>query len=272
MSSRSVFARRCSRVAEHLDLTDTGLGGGAVVATLTTTYDHDANGNVVRVVDPSGNVSTRAYDALDRRTVTGFADATAEQIAYDSAGNVVRRRGGNGVVTSFRYDPLNRRLRTDVDASAAAGLVLEGETFASTGYDGAGRPVREANDFVIITRDFSSATVSTKVRSGYSATSQYPRHVLLCRLLFFIGALKDAGAARVTALLRCGLFLTFSGVMPKPLAAYKVFCCDGPYISSCPRTSELANRASLLLRIIGKGDKERRVPLPQPHTRIRGSV
>jgi YD repeat-containing protein len=145
------------RIAEHLDLTATGLGGGPVITTLTTAYDYDTNGNVVRVTDASGNAVSRDYDALDRRTATGFSDATSELVVYDPAGNIVRRRDGNGVVAHFGYDPMNRRVRTDIDASGVAGgIVLEGETFSSVVYDGVGRAVRESNDFVTVTRLYDS--------------------------------------------------------------------------------------------------------------------
>jgi RHS repeat-associated protein len=58
----------------------------------TTTYVHDANGNVTSVIDPNGNVTTISYDNMDRRSTLTTPRAPGEKTVtrwnYDPAGNI----------------------------------------------------------------------------------------------------------------------------------------------------------------------------------------
>lgn len=91
-------------------------GGGG---TVTTTTQYDANGNVVQVTDPNGNIATFAYDALDRlisKTIQrggGVSDTVS--YTYDQTGQVgllSYKTNGNGAITRYSYDALNRLVRT----------------------------------------------------------------------------------------------------------------------------------------------------------------
>jgi RHS repeat-associated protein len=143
--ARTEFDLYNRRLAEHRELTATGVGDGSPEAIATTRYVRDGNGNAVRVVDALGRRTGYRYDALDRQRVTVFPDGTEMRIAYDPDGHVVRTVDNSGVRRQHRIDALGRTTRVDIEASGAAGV--EGATFEEYGYDGLGRRVTEANNF-----------------------------------------------------------------------------------------------------------------------------
>jgi YD repeat-containing protein len=78
----------------------------------TTTTVYDAVGNVWRVEDPLGRVTSYGYDALDRleRVTEAFGTTFARdtKTKYDPAGNVWWTEDPRGTITSFAYDRVNR--------------------------------------------------------------------------------------------------------------------------------------------------------------------
>lgn len=73
---------------------------------------YDLNGNVVTVSDANGNVITNTYDALNRvLTETTVSNDTSKNISksftYDIMGRV-KSKVNNGVSTSYEYDSLGR--------------------------------------------------------------------------------------------------------------------------------------------------------------------
>ena len=114
----------------------------------TTTYEYDADGNVVESVGALGNVhpegsserdahaSRSGYDALGRAVwqempvaPNGLRPRTAT--GYDVAGNVAWQQDARGFTSSYGYDPLNRAVA---------------ETMPDGDGTGAGRVVRHAFD------------------------------------------------------------------------------------------------------------------------------
>jgi RHS repeat-associated protein len=98
-------------------------------------YQYDANGNLLKEIDPLGRETTYAYDELDRVVTETLPDpdgpnnvdgdlnliAPLTTTKYDGYGNVasVLERRGNGVnqrTTKYAYDSRNRRIEEIFDA------------------------------------------------------------------------------------------------------------------------------------------------------------
>ncbi|WP_229804756.1 LysM peptidoglycan-binding domain-containing protein [Paludibacterium paludis] len=124
-------------------------GGATTTTTVTTRYEYNGLGKVVRKIDGAGGVSDWQYDALGRevrRQEAGFTDFEGQVVRpttdteYDGVGNVVRsvRRGKDDNRESDDQITVNRygaggRLTSQTDA---AGATTEYE------YDAAGNVTR----------------------------------------------------------------------------------------------------------------------------------
>jgi RHS repeat-associated protein len=75
-----------------------------------TTYAHDLLGNLVRVTNAAGNVTTVSWDSLGRKLVGCDPDTGCSSFTYDAAGRVLTYRDAKGQVTRFTYDAVGRRL------------------------------------------------------------------------------------------------------------------------------------------------------------------
>uniref|UniRef100_A0AAU2V2F5 FG-GAP-like repeat-containing protein n=1 Tax=Streptomyces sp. NBC_00003 TaxID=2903608 RepID=A0AAU2V2F5_9ACTN len=80
---------------------------GADAAKFTTTYGYDKNGNLTQTVDPTGAVTSTAYDAFNRPTLVTDALGQATKSEYDAAGNLVRSTDPLGKATAYTYTPSN---------------------------------------------------------------------------------------------------------------------------------------------------------------------
>ncbi len=74
----------------------------------TTRYSYNPLGNLVKVIDNAGNVTTMAYDALSRKTAMSDPDMGDWTYDYDPNGNLVMQTDNRGQGVAFRYDALNR--------------------------------------------------------------------------------------------------------------------------------------------------------------------
>jgi len=63
------------------------------------TYEHDLNGNVVRVTDALGNATNRVYDSLERVVEVINPQGHSKHFAYDAVGNITQVTDENGNVT-----------------------------------------------------------------------------------------------------------------------------------------------------------------------------
>ncbi len=103
----------------------------------TWTYDNDAQGNLVRQIDPLNHITQYGYDAMGRETKRQFGMVGAEQTrsydlesrlstlvdysglpsteyVYDTQGRLTQRRQADGQVFDFGYEPSGqRRYMTD---------------------------------------------------------------------------------------------------------------------------------------------------------------
>ncbi|WP_432199761.1 polymorphic toxin-type HINT domain-containing protein [Erythrobacter sp. W53] len=103
----------------------------ASTSTITTTYQYDANGNVVKLTDPNGNTTWSYYDKAGRKTAQVDGERYRTDWTYDSEGNVTRERryinaaanptstttppnvssnSGLDRITDFTYDKVGNRL------------------------------------------------------------------------------------------------------------------------------------------------------------------
>ena len=145
------------KVHEIRELTDTGLGSGAVMGTIVTQFEYDENGNLSAHIDGNGNRVAQVFDALDRRTSVVYADASTYRTEYDADDNIVVIEDNNGLIRRFTYDALGRTFRVDADRSGLApGVLVEGENFEQYSYDGMGRTLSEINDFAAVLKKVDS--------------------------------------------------------------------------------------------------------------------
>jgi RHS repeat-associated protein len=79
--------------------------------TYTTTYAYNGLGNLTRILDAQGNVTSSSYDALGRRLTLDNPDQGLRRFAYDNAGNLLQSMDAKGQVIDYRYDAANRLLQ-----------------------------------------------------------------------------------------------------------------------------------------------------------------
>ncbi|MEY3083164.1 MAG: hypothetical protein RJA94_3149, partial [Pseudomonadota bacterium] len=85
---------------------------------LTTHYQRDGLGRIVRVVDPVGNQWLYGYDGLGRRTGVSDPDLGSWSYAYDNASRLVSQTDAKGQRTALSYDAMSRVTRKDVHTAA----------------------------------------------------------------------------------------------------------------------------------------------------------
>jgi RHS repeat-associated protein len=93
-----------------------------------TTFGYDPNRNRTSLTDANGNLTSYAYNADDELTTVTRADGTTLSYAYDGDGNQTAQTNAPGHTTSYGYDPLNRVISTTDPLGRTT----------SYGYDGAG--------------------------------------------------------------------------------------------------------------------------------------
>lgn len=146
---------------------------------VTTAYEYDLVGNLLRLVDANNNATTYAYDDLDRLTREETAAGQVTSYVYDDMGNLIELVNPRTFATSFTYDRANR-LATSTDA------------FQQTirySYDRNGNLVTQTDPLNIVTRYAYDAldrldALTLNERPGEPATSarnvttrfRYDRH------------------------------------------------------------------------------------------------
>ncbi len=103
-------------------------------------YDYDAAGNVRRVTDPAGKITTYAYDLMNRMTAMVQPGSVVTGYDYDEQGNLVLVTDPENVATQYVVDDLGRTVRiVSPDAGTTAYL-----------FDEAGNPVSKTDGNGII--------------------------------------------------------------------------------------------------------------------------
>lgn len=122
---------------------------------LTTAYQYDANGNVVKMTDANSNATFSYYDKLGRKTAQADSDRYLTTWAYDSEGNVLtEKRSANqatvpvvGTIPTVVADAVNDRTTTFI-------------------YDRNGNRTRETRSAVLV-HNGSGATSSVSAAINY---------------------------------------------------------------------------------------------------------
>lgn len=73
-------------------------------------YESDAAGDLLRIVDADGGVTTYGYDAAHRLTAASYPDGSSQAYAYDAVGNRLALTEG-GLTIESSYDAGDRLLR-----------------------------------------------------------------------------------------------------------------------------------------------------------------
>ncbi|MHC4443652.1 MAG: DUF6531 domain-containing protein [Planctomycetota bacterium] len=151
-------------------MTDDGTGTGTPAGSITTAQSWDDTSRLASRSDGNGNVTSYTYDALNRLTVTTYADTTVQTAAYEVHHNRTTVTDANGSVQSNTYD-LNNRL-TDRSIALAAGVL--DTTVESYAYDGLGRLITATDDDSTMTRTYDSLSrVTSETLNGQTTSSIY---------------------------------------------------------------------------------------------------
>ncbi len=101
----------------------------------TTNYAYDGDGNRVSITDANGHTTQQTYDADNELVQVTRPDGSTLKTEWDQAGNMTAQVDGAGHTTSYSYDPLNRLIAvTDSDGHTT-----------SYGYDLVGRKTSMVN-------------------------------------------------------------------------------------------------------------------------------
>lgn len=149
-------------------LTDDGTGAGTVVGTAVVAQVWDDSDRLITREDPNGNVTTYAYDSLNRLTLETFADGTTNEFVYDVHGNTIERTDTNGTISTMTYDGLERL--TDVSINHGP-TVDTATTFEEYEYEARSMTVGASDDDSEIVRSHDSLGALLQETQTYSPTA-----------------------------------------------------------------------------------------------------
>lgn len=78
---------------------------------VTTKYEYDLHGNVVKMINPRGFATTFKYDKAHRNIQVTDANGASYKIAYDKVNNILQIINRNQFATNSVYDNLNREIK-----------------------------------------------------------------------------------------------------------------------------------------------------------------
>ena len=155
---RGELIRVTEEAAASLRAYDQALAADDIIdgAENTTTYQYDAEGNLVLLTDAAGNTTAITYDQRGRKTRLDDPDAGTTVYRYNGFGEIIGETDALGRTAENRYDPLGRLItqtipegtRTWTYDLAANGIGKLAGVEDSAGYreahtyDPLGRPIR----------------------------------------------------------------------------------------------------------------------------------
>ncbi|WP_248803762.1 RHS repeat-associated core domain-containing protein [Pseudomonas sp. MWU13-2100] len=81
-------------------------------------YDRNAQGDITRQTDPSGNTSAYTYDARGRLLDIRHADGSVHQLTWNPQGQLIEEQLPNGGQRRYRYDALGRQITRQDETGA----------------------------------------------------------------------------------------------------------------------------------------------------------
>src|SRR5262249_23516859 len=127
---------------------------------------YDDNSRITSQTDDNNNATNYFYDALNRRTITVYADCTSDSISHDEHNNVVASNDENGTAANYSYDALNRLTSKNI-VTFGPGVSSE-TTSENYQYDGLSRLIVATDNDTMVTR-------GTGGTSGYDSLSDVLR-------------------------------------------------------------------------------------------------
>jgi RHS repeat-associated protein len=109
-----------------------------------TQYGYDLDGNVASVKDPNGNITSYAYDVMNRLVTVTQPGSIVTGYTYDGHGNLQSVTDAENHTTTYQYDDMARLVST---TSPDTGTVIYA-------YDEAGNPINKT-DAKAISVDYS---------------------------------------------------------------------------------------------------------------------
>ncbi|MEU6416118.1 RHS repeat-associated core domain-containing protein [Streptomyces spiralis] len=119
-------------------------------STYHTKYEYTRSGDLSKITDAKGNVTTYGYDWLGDRKTTTDPDTGTSSNTYDQNGNVDTTTDGNGTVLTYGYDNLQRPTTIKQGSTLLAEAKYDtvsggkGQPASATSYDGAGNAFTRA--------------------------------------------------------------------------------------------------------------------------------
>lgn len=80
-----------------------------------THYEYGWMGQLTRVTNALGHITTITYDVLERKVSMSDPNMGSWQYWYDNNGNLIRQQDAKGQNLFFQYDPLNRLTRKQLN-------------------------------------------------------------------------------------------------------------------------------------------------------------
>ncbi|MFB6709558.1 RHS repeat-associated core domain-containing protein [Streptomyces sp. NPDC056333] len=128
-------------------------------STYNTTYEYNRSGQLAKITDAKGNITSYTYNWLGERLDTTTPDTGTTTITYDLNGNIATTLDGNRTTTlTYAYDNLNRPLTVKNGST-----VLTSKTY-DTAAGGLGKPATSTS--------YSGGNAYTTAVSGYDVNGQ----------------------------------------------------------------------------------------------------
>lgn len=77
---------------------------------VTTSFEYDAAGNIVTIIDPAGNERRQVYDGLGQMVALSDPNAGDRQFVFDDAGRLLKKLKPDGFSVEYRYEPTTGRM------------------------------------------------------------------------------------------------------------------------------------------------------------------
>ena len=176
------------KVAEIIEVTETGLGGGSRLQDIEIKFVYDDNHNLLSITDSRNAVTQYDYDSIDRLFRTIYhQDSSFKELEYDANNNIKVSKDNNGLRIISEYDELNRKSRTSLDKdNAIPSYPLDADDFEEYEYDGIGRSLIRRNNFSEIKTKFDSLSRPYEEKIMFTTSYPHPSGNIILKRTFDI--------------------------------------------------------------------------------------